>query len=98
MGCLWLDLSFSLGWDGTFVKWDLNLPLPQLMVSARVQKAQRDSTAVIALYVPRAICSLHLASSLSDTAVTVTPPAGTLELGPWGQECPWGKSSTESLN
>lgn len=78
-------------------KWDLNPPLPQLMVSARVQKAQRDSPAVIGLYIPQAICSLHLASSLSDTAVTVTSPAGTLELGPWGQECPWGTGSTESL-
>lgn len=67
------------------------------MVSARVQKAQRDNPAVIRLYVPQAICSLHLALSLSDTTVNVTPPAGTLELGPWGQECPWGTGSTESL-
>lgn len=69
-----------------------------LMVSARVQKAQRDSTVVLGLYVPQAMLSLHLALSLSDTAVTVTPPVGTLELGPWGQERPWGRGSTESLD
>lgn len=76
---------------------DLNLPLPQLVMSARAQKAERGSRVLACLQVPQPLWSLHPASSLSDPAGTATPPAGTLELGPWGQECPWGRGSTENL-